>query len=212
MELFNVEHLVKSSSYLVLSAIVFAESGLLFGFIFPGDSLLFLAGFAASQGYFNILILTTLFFISAVLGDNVGYAIGKHTGHRIFKKKDSILFHQDHLLRANLFFEKHGGKTIILARFIPIVRTFAPVLAGVGKMKYHIFFTYNLIGAVLWAIGVTLSGYFLGRAVPGIDQYLVPIVIGIVLISVSPTIVHLAKDRSLQKRIWLFIKQNFKWN
>lgn len=211
MELFNVEHLVKSSSYLVLAAIVFAESGLLFGFIFPGDSLLFLAGFAASQGYFNIVILTTLFFISAVLGDNVGYAIGKHTGHRIFKKKDSILFHQDHLLRANLFFEKHGGKTIILARFLPIVRTFAPVLAGVGKMKYRTFFAYNIIGAVLWAIGVTLSGYFLGRAVPGIDQYIVPIIVLMILLSFAPTLIHLGRDKALQKRIWSYLKDTFRW-
>ncbi len=210
MEIFNVEHLVKSSSYLVLAAIIFAESGLLFGFVFPGDSLLFLAGFAASQGYFNILILVVLFFISAVLGDNVGYAIGKHTGHRIFKRKDSILFHQDHLLRAKLFFEKHGGKTIILARFLPIVRTFAPVLAGVGKMKYATFFAYNIVGAVLWAIGVTLGGYYLGRTVPGVENYLVPIIAFILLTSFAPTFIHLAKDRALQKRLWSYLKNNFR--
>jgi membrane-associated protein len=195
LEIFNVQDLVRSSSYLLLAGIIFAESGLFFGFIFPGDSLLFLAGFAASQGYFNIVILTVLFFTSAILGDNVGYAFGKHTGKRIFKREDSLFFHKDHLRRAEEFFEKHGGKTIVMARFIPVVRTFAPILAGVGRMNYRTFFLYNLMGAVIWAIGVTLSGYFLGRLVPNADRYLVPIVIAILATSFLPTIMHFIKDK-----------------
>jgi membrane-associated protein len=210
LEIFDVQELVRSSSYLLLTAIIFAESGLFFGFVFPGDSLLFLAGFAASQGFFNIIILTTLFFFAAVLGDNVGYAFGKHTGKRIFRKKDSLLFHQDHLLRAEAFFEKHGGKTIIMARFIPVVRTFAPILAGVGKMNYKVFFLYNLVGGILWAIGVTLSGYFLGKLVPNVDRYLVPIVIAILLTSFLPAISHFIKDPELRRRTWQQIKKLLK--
>lgn len=204
--MFDLVNIVKVGGYLGLSVIVFAESGLLIGFFLPGDSLLFTAGFLASQGFLNIWVLLPLLFIFAVLGDNVGYVFGKKVGVKIFTKEDSLFFNKDHLVKAKNFFEKYGGKTIILARFIPVVRTFAPILAGVGNMKYHTFMIYNLVGAFLWAVGITLLGYFLGSIIPGIDRYLVLIVGLIILISILPTLIHIIKDPALRKRMFSFFK------
>jgi len=181
--------------YVGITAIIFAESGLLIGFFFPGDSLLFTAGFLASQGIFDIRLLCALSFIAAVTGDSVGYWFGHKVGRKIFQREDSILFHSHNLKRAEQFYEKHGGKTIILARFMPVIRTFAPVLAGVGVMKYQKFILYNIVGGAIWGIGVPLAGFFLGNAVPGVDKYLVPIVIGIVFLSVLPGVIHALKRK-----------------
>ncbi len=170
--------------------IIFAESGLFFGFFFPGDSLLFTAGFLASQGYLNIWWLVGGAVVAAILGDNVGYWFGKKVGPKIFTREESVFFHQDHVRRAAEFFNQHGKKAIIIARFIPIVRTFTPILAGVGKMEYKTFIAYNLIGGVLWGGGLTLAGYILGATVPGVDQYLWPIIILIVFVSFLPALKH----------------------
>src|SRR3989344_640871 len=175
--MFNLVSLIKTAGYFGLFGIVFAESGLLLGFFLPGDSLLFTAGFLASQGFLNIWILIPLVFISAVLGDNVGYAFGHKGGPLIFTKEDSILFHKDHLERAKVFYEKHGPKTLVLARFMPGIRTFVPILAGVGKMHYPTFIVYNFVGGVLWGIGMPMLGYLLGNTVPNIDHYLLPIIL-----------------------------------
>lgn len=207
--MFDLVSLIKTAGYVGLFAIVFAESGLLVGFFLPGDSLLFTAGFLASQGFLNIWLLSVLLFVAAVVGDSVGYAFGNRVGPKIFTKEDSLFFHKDHLLKAKVFFEKHGGKTIILARFIPVVRTFAPVLAGVGKMKYSTFLLYNIVGGFLWAVGLTFLGYYLGRTIPHIDKYLLPIIGLIILVSVSPTLVHIYKDKDLQKKLWLQFKKIF---
>lgn len=181
-------------SYIALFSIIFAESGLLIGFFFPGDSLLFTAGFLASQGFMNIYILTPICFIAAVAGDSVGYAFGHKVGKRLFRREDSIIFHKDHLIKAKIFYEEHGGKTIIIARFLPVVRTFAPIVAGMGDMHYPTFLAFNIIGGVLWAVGLTLAGYFLGSMIPNVDEYLLPIVGAIVLASVAPTLYHILKD------------------
>ena len=162
---FDLVSLIQTVGYLGIFAIVFLESGLLVGFFFPGDSLLFTAGFLASQGFFDIKVLIFGCFIAAVLGDTIGYLIGAKLGPKIFTKENSILFHKKHLERAQRFYDKHGGKTIILARFIPVIRAFAPVVAGAGKMNYKKFLIFNLVGGVLWAIGVTLAGYFLGSLI-----------------------------------------------
>ncbi len=196
---FELGPLIQSVGYIGIFLIVFAESGLLIGFMLPGDSLLFTAGIFASQGFFNVWLLCLLTFIAAVLGDNVGYAFGKRVGPRIFTKKDSLFFHQKYIDKSQDFFDKHGGKTLILARFTPIVRTFAPILAGVGKMEYKRFFFYNVIGAVIWAIGVTLLGYFLGSLIPNPDQYIIPGIIIIVAVSVLPSIWHVIRDRRATK-------------
>lgn len=188
--MFDIIAFVEAAGYLGLFAIVFAECGLLVGAIFPGDSLLFTAGLLASRGYLNVVILIPLLFVAAVAGDNVGYWIGKKSGPRVFTREESFFFHKDHAERARRFFEEHGAKSIVLARFVPIVRTFVPVLAGVGKMDYRTFFRFNLIGGALWSAGITLAGFFLGNVVPDIDAYLLPIVGAVVLISFYPLISH----------------------
>jgi len=192
--MFDIVSLIKTAGYLGLFGIIFAESGLFVGFFLPGDSLLFTAGFLASQGYLNIWLLVPLCFAAAVLGDNFGYAFGRRVGPKIFKREDSFLFHKQHLERARSFYERHGKKTIILARFVPFARTFAPILAGVGEMHYRTFFSYNVIGGFLWAVCLPLLGYFLGSMIPGIDRYLLPIILAIVIISILPAVYHGWKD------------------
>ena len=194
-------------AYVAIFSIVFAESGLLIGFFLPGDSLLFTAGFLASQGFMSIYILTPICFIAAILGDSVGYAIGHKFGKRLFRKEDSIFFHKDHLIRARNFYDRHGGKTIIIARFLPVIRTFAPIVAGIGDMHYPTFLMYNVVGAVLWAIGITLAGYFLGNLIPDVDKYLLPIVGGIVLVSILPTVLHVLKEPANRSAIHHHIKK-----
>ncbi len=198
--------------YLMIFAIIFAESGLLIGFFLPGDSLLFTAGFLASPAskellvklgvpaetaFFSLPILLFGCFIAAVAGDSVGYLFGKRIGPRLFQKEDSLLFSQKNVLKAQEFYEKHGGKAIVLARFMPVIRTFAPIVAGVGNMKYSRFVAFNLLGGFLWAVGVTLAGYFLAAVIgpENIDKYLLPIVVLIVLISVAPGLYHLLKEK-----------------
>ncbi len=206
---FDLPALIEAVGYAGLFGIVFAESGLLIGFFLPGDSLLFTAGFLASQGFLNIWVLIPLMFVAAVVGDSVGYSIGYRLGPRIFKRKDSLIFHKDNLNYANRFFERHGGKTIILARFMPIVRTFAPILAGVGRMRYRTFLFYNLIGALAWAVGVTILGYFLGRVVPNVDRYLIPIIVIILLTSIAPSVIHIARDKHARGRIASYARKFF---
>ncbi|MBI4135034.1 MAG: VTT domain-containing protein [Candidatus Sungbacteria bacterium] len=198
---------IKGIGYLGLFGIVFAESGLLIGFVLPGDSLLFTAGFLASQGYLNIWILVPLTFIAAVLGDSFGYAFGRKVGPHIFSREDSIVFHKQNLLRAQAFYERYGGKALVLARFMPFVRTFAPILAGVGKMHYGKFLFYNVLGGAFWAIGLPLFGYYLGAFIPNVDRYILLIVFLIVLISISPGIVHIARDRGHRNEIMNAIRR-----
>lgn len=193
--------LIQAVGYLGVFAIVFLESGLLIGFFFPGDSLLFTAGFLASQGYFDIKVLISGCFIAAVAGDSIGYLIGAKLGPKIFAKDNSIFFHKKHIERAQRFYDKHGGKTIILARFIPVIRAFAPVVAGVGKMDYKRFLIFNLVGAVFWAIGVTLAGYYLGRLIPDVDKYILPIIGLIVLASVLPVLHHALVDAEIRASV-----------
>lgn len=176
-------------------AIVFAESGLFFGFFFPGDSLLFTAGLLASQGLLNIYYLLPGVFLAAVLGDNVGYAFGRKVGPKIFTREDSIFFHRKHIETARRFYDKYGNKTIVLARFIPIVRTFAPIVAGVGNMDYKRFLTYNLAGGLLWTVVTLGGGYLLGATVPGIKDYILPIIIVIVLTSFLPPVFEIWRNR-----------------
>lgn len=207
---FDLVTFVKTAGYLGLFGVVFAESGLFIGFFLPGDSLLFTAGFLASQGYFNIVILVAVFFIGAVLGDSFGYAFGKRTGPAVFTKEDSLVFKKSHLERARFFYEKHGGKTIILARFMPIIRTFAPILAGVGMMRYSVFLFYNIIGGGLWAFGLPLIGYFLGNIIPDVDKYIIPIVAVIIIASVTPPIIHILKSGEHMEEIKRYFNKIYK--
>jgi len=198
--LFDLVPLIKTAGYFGIFFIVFAESGLFIGFFLPGDSLLFTAGFLASQGYLNIWILTALAFVGAVLGDSVGYAFGRRVGPKIFTREDSIFFHKDHIMRAEKFYEAHGPKTIVLARFMPIVRTFAPIVAGIGHMRYRTFIFYNVIGGALWGIGLPSLGYLLGNTIPDIDRFLIPIIIGIIVVSALPPAWHIFKEYRASKQ------------
>jgi len=203
-------YLIKTLGLLGVVLIVFAESGLLFGFFFPGDSLLFTAGFFASQGWFDIWLLVPLCFIAAVLGDSVGYWTGNKFGPKLFNKEDSFFFHKDHIIRAQKFYDKYGGKTVLLARFVPIVRTFAPIVAGMGKMRYVTFLAYNVVGAFVFAVCITLAGYFLGQVIPDIDKFLLPIIFLIILASVAPGAYHIFKEKDNRVRFMDSLKKLLK--
>lgn len=183
--------------YVVLFAVVFAESGILIGMFLPGDSLLFVAGFLAFKGDLSIWILLPLCFIAAFSGDQAGYIIGKSAGERFFQNENAKILKKSHVDKTHAFFEKHGPKTIVLARFVPIVRTIAPVMAGTAKMKYKLFVTYNVVGALLWAVGVTLLGYFLGKSIGAdqIDKYLLPIVGLIIFLSLLAPMIEFIKHK-----------------
>jgi membrane-associated protein len=190
MEFLDPVFIIKTLGLVGIFAAVFAESGLLIGFMLPGDSLLFTAGFMASQGLLPFWWLTIGSFLCAILGDNVGYAFGKRMGPKVFTKEDSWIFHKKNLERSSRFYEKHGPKAIVLARFMPVIRTFAPILAGVGLMRYQTFLFYNVIGAFLWAVGIASLGYLLGSFIPGVDQYLLPIILVVIFVSVLPGVIH----------------------
>ena len=187
--------LIAWAGYVGLTAIIFTETGLLFGFFLPGDSLLVTAGLFASQGKLDVYQLGALLTVAAIVGDSVGYAIGKATGPRIFSKPDSLLFNRKHLIRAQEFYAKHGGKTIIIARFMPIVRTFAPVVAGVGQMDYKRFITYNVVGGFLWVWSMLFTGYFLGRYIPGVDKHIEKIILLVIFLSILPGIISWLRER-----------------
>lgn len=191
---------IKTIGYVGLFAVVFAETGLFLGFFFPGDSLLFVAGVLAAQGFFSLPMLLIGLFVAAFIGNLVGYWFGGYVGPKIFAKEDSLLFKKSHLLKAQAFYEKHGPKTIVLARFIPIVRTFAPIVAGVARMHYGTFVFYNFVGAAIWSVGLTLLAYYLGSLVENIDHYLLPIVLLIIFLSVLPGLVEYWRDRREAKR------------
>jgi membrane-associated protein len=192
--------LVRWGGYVALVAIVFTETGLLVGFFLPGDSLLITAGLVAAAGGLDIWLLNGLLIVAAIVGDSVGYAIGYRAGPRIFTREDSRWFNRRHLVRTREFYERHGGKTIVLARFIPIIRTFAPVVAGVGRMEYRRFLAYNVLGGIGWVSGLTWAGYVLGRTIPDIGRY-IHIVIGIVVIvSVIPIGVEWWRARARPER------------
>lgn len=198
---FDLPALIKSLGYFGVWAIIFAESGLLIGFFLPGDSLLVTAGFLASQGWLNIYVLIFGAFVCAVLGDNVGYYTGHKFGRKLFNKEESWFFHKKNLVKTQSFYDQHGKKALVLARFMPIVRTFAPIVAGIGSMHYRTFMSYNLIGGLFWTVGITLLGYFLGKVIPAeqIDNYLLPIILGIIVLSVLPSIIHLIKENRADK-------------
>jgi membrane-associated protein len=179
-----------------LILIIFAETGLLIGFFLPGDSLLFTAGLLANEGKLSLAAVLIGCFAAAVIGDQVGFTIGQKAGPRVFRREDSKFFKQEYVERTHRFFEKHGPKTIVIARFVPVVRTFAPVLAGVGTMSRRTFITYNVFGALIWVLGVTLAGYWLAAAIgDNIDTYLLPIIAVIILLSLLPPFLEWRKAK-----------------
>jgi membrane-associated protein len=191
----HLEHLIETVGTIGLFAIVFAESGLLIGFFLPGDSLLFTAGLLASQGKLNLPVILVGCFVAAVAGDQVGYAFGNRVGPALFRRPESRFFKHENIEKAQAYFDKYGVKTIVLARFIPVVRTFAPIVAGVGRMNYSTFVRFNIIGGFIWAVGVTMVGYVLGDTIPDIDKYLLPVIAVIILLSVLPVALEMRKAR-----------------
>lgn len=207
---------IKYVSVLGVALVIFAESGLLIGFFLPGDSLLFTAGFLTQAGFLhiNINLLVLTLFVAAALGDSVGYMFGKRVGPRVFQRENSLIFRQENVHRAQAFYEKHGGKTIIIARFIPIIRTFAPIVAGVAEMKYKTFLIFNLTGAFLWTAGITYLGFFAGKWFRqigiDIDTVILPIVLLIVFFSVLPPAIHILKDKKQRNALWNGTKRQLK--
>lgn len=198
---------IQTFSVFGVAAIIFAESGLLIGFFLPGDTLLFTAGFLAHQNLIgvNVHTLAGILFIAAALGDSVGYAFGRRIGRRLFHREDSLLFNKENIQRAEVFYQKHGSKTIVLARFIPVVRTFAPIVAGVSKMNYKTFLIFNLAGGFIWAVGITYLGYFAGSWFKShgidIDHYLLPIVLAVTILSFIPPLFHVFKNPKNRARL-----------
>jgi membrane-associated protein len=200
----DLKTLIRSVGYPGLFAIVFAESGRYFGFFLPGDSLLFTAGFVASQfpDLFQLPLMIALLSIAAIAGDSVGYWSGQRFGRQLFQREDSVWFHRRHLERAHEFYERHGGKAIVLARFLPIVRTFTPIVAGMALMSYPKFLTYNVLGGIGWVVSMLVGGYFFGSLLPpeDVDKYLLPVLAVIIFLSIAPTAWHLYRDNRQQIR------------
>jgi len=209
---FDVNNIIQSGGIILVSIIVFAESGLLVGFFLPGDTLLFAAGLAASQGEVSLPILIIAIVAAAIIGDNVGYSFGKKAGPRIFQKKDGIIFRHEYLEQAEKFYEKHGGKTIILARFVPMVRTFAPVVAGAGKMPRERFMAFNVVGGILWGAGMPLLGYLVGDSIPHLDKYIEVVIIGVVVASFGLALLQVLKDKETRTKLLLLVKNKLRKN
>ena len=191
----NPVAIIQTGGYIGIAVVIFAESGLLFGIFFPGDSLLFAAGLLSGAGILHLAPLITFVVIAAILGDSVGYWFGANVGTNFFKRKDSRFFKQEYLKRTEQFYQKYGGRAVVLARFVPIVRTLAPILAGIGSMRYATFLSYNALGASLWGAGMVLIGFSLGAIIPGSEHYLLPISILIVVVSFLPLFINIVRGK-----------------
>lgn len=201
MAVFDPQSIVESGGLALIAFMVFAESGLLFGIIFPGDTLLFAAGFIAAQGQLSIEVLLGTIVVSSILGGQTGYYIGQRYGPRVFRKKDGIFFRHEYIEKSQKFYAKHGGKTIMFARFVPVVRTFAPVVAGVGSMDLKRFTAYNILGTFVWAFSITLAGYYLGNQVPGVEDKIGYVFILALPFIFGPPLYHIFRDPVTRKKI-----------
>jgi membrane-associated protein len=205
----NLPELIATFTYVFVFGVVFVETGLLVGFFLPGDSLLFTAGFLAStpqlSDRMNIWLLAAGAAFFAVVGDNVAYFIGNRIGRRLFKSDDSFFFRRKHLASAEAFYARHGGKAVILARFMPIVRTFSAVVAGIGSMPYPRFLVYDIIGGILWGAGMSIAGYYFGRLLPAdkVDKYLLPVILLIIVVSLLPSVIHVWRESGDEIRVWV---------
>jgi len=197
-QLTDVRHLVQAGGYVGLTFIIFAETGLLIGFFLPGDSLIVTAGLLAAQPQFglNIWLLGVLLTVAAIVGNTLGYAIGRYSGPRLFTRDDSLLFKKKHLFRAQEFYQRHGGKTLVLARFMPIVRTFVPVVAGMAQMEYKAYTAYNVLGAVLWIWSMLFIGFVLGRYIPGVEHHIEKVIIAVIIVSLLPGLISWRRERA----------------
>jgi membrane-associated protein len=202
MGLFDPKHLIETFGTIGLILIIYAESGILLGLIFPGDSLLFTAGLLASQNKFglNIFFIAGGAFLAAFLGAQTGWWLGKRFGPSMFRRPDSRIFKQEYVDKSKEYFDRYGGKTVVIGRFVPFVRTLVPMLAGIGEMDLGQFTLFNVVGAALWAAGVSVAGYFLGKSIPNVDRYLLPIIFLIILISVIPPLIEIRRQRRASRQ------------
>jgi membrane-associated protein len=194
-KLYHFDELIRWGGHLILVAIVFSETGLMAGFFLPGDSLLVTAGLFAAAGDLNIWLLLVELCLAAILGDTLSYAIGRRLGPALFTRDDSLFFRKNHLHRTKVFYEKYGAKTIVLARFVPVIRTFAPVVAGVGEMDYKTFISYNIWGGIGWVCLMVLTGFSLGRYIPHVDKHIHKIILVVIFVSILPAIYEGWKQR-----------------
>jgi membrane-associated protein len=197
--MFDVSHIIQAGGLLLIAAIIFGESGMFIGFFFPGDTLLLTAGVFAAQGKLSLASVILVVALAAIAGDNVGYHIGKRYGRQLFRKPDGLIFRQEYVQRAERFYERFGSRTMLIAHFVPVVRTFVPPVAGVAKMDYPKFVVFDAIGDTAWAIIVTLIGYWFGTKIPNLDHYIVLAVVAVVFITLGPTVYHVIKAL-LEKR------------
>jgi membrane-associated protein len=197
----HIAQIIIGFGYVGVALAVFAESGILIGAFLPGDSLLFTAGLLASQGHFNIALLIVIVTLSAILGDSVGYYFGRRVGPALFTREDSLLFRRSHVTRAKEFYDRHGKKAIVMARFVPIVRTFAPIVAGVGNMDYKTFIAYNVWGGILWGTLLLLLGFGVGSSIPNAGAYLEWIIMGIIVLSILPLAIEYLRQRAKDKKL-----------
>jgi membrane-associated protein len=199
--MFDVTHLIQTGGLLLIALIIFLESGLMVGFFLPGDTLLFSAGILAAGG--KLPLAGALFAIAgaAILGDNVGYHLGRRLGRRLFTKPDGVVFRKEYIDRAEVFYEKYGSKTMLVAHFVPIVRAFVPVTAGAAKMNYGQFALFDAIGDIAWALSLTLLGFFLGSRIPGVEKYIDPVLVIVIIVFMTPTLWHLSRDQKIRAAV-----------
>jgi membrane-associated protein len=197
---YNIPELIRIGGLYGMILIIFSETGLMVGFFLPGDSLLVTAGLFAARGDLDIVVLVPCLILAAICGNTTGYWIGNRAGKALYNRPNSLLFRREHLLRTHEFYERHGGKTIILAQFMPIVRTFAPVVAGAAEMGYRRFITFNVAGAILWITSMTLTGYYLGRFIPNIESRIHIVIAIVIFLSLLPAIIGYVKSKLAEKR------------
>lgn len=199
--MFNIVNLTQTGGILLVGLIIFSESGMMVGFFLPGDTLLFSAGILAAGHKLSLVSALVVIAIAAIAGDNTGYQIGRSLGPRLFRKKDGLIFRKEHIERAEKFYEKYGSKTMLIAHFVPVVRSFAPVTAGAGKMPRKLFMFFDAIGDIAWTLVLTLFGYFIGSRIPGINKYIEPVLILVVLAFLTPTLYHILRDPKLRSAL-----------
>ncbi|MFO0882362.1 MAG: DedA family protein [Candidatus Saccharimonadales bacterium] len=209
----EVSRVIEAGGVLAIGAIIFAETGLLIGFFLPGDTLLFAAGFFAAQGRLSLPITLVTIVLAAFFGNIAGYEIGKRNGKRIFSKEDSVFFHKKYIKSAEDFYKRHGGKTILFARFVPIIRTLAPLMAGTAKMKYRNFLIYNFLGALLWGVSITLIGYWAGKILGqyfNIDKYLFPAILLATILTFGGSFLHALREPETREALKKKITENYR--
>ena len=208
--MFDVSHLIQAGGILLITVIIFAESGMMIGFFFPGDTLLFSAGIFAAQGKLSIGLALFSIAAAAIIGDNVGYQIGRSLGPRLFSKPDGLIFRKEYIDQAEDFYEKYGSKAMLIAHFVPIIRAFAPVTAGAGNMNRSKFMLFDAIGDIAWTLLLTLLGYFVGSRIPHVERYIEPAILAVVVLALAPTIYHIAKDPKIRAALRAKFSRNSK--